>query len=461
MNERIFQDVLILNDENPRTRMLLEQLAARGLRGTVVRDKAAAGERLQRGLWALFLADLALADGDDMRFLRGLREERPELPVVVFSETDSARDAMRAVRAGCLDYLVKPVAGERLGELLDSLLPHHDVPDAASPDAGCGSRIVGRSDRFLAALRLAKKAAPTGAPVLITGESGTGKELIAHYVHQQSRRVGGPYVCLNCAALSDSLLESELFGHERGAFTGALARRKGKFEQAHLGTLLLDEISETHSRFQAELLRVLEQQDFERVGGSESVRVNVRVVSTSNREMDTETREGRFRQDLYYRICGIHVRVPALRERPEDVPVLAWHFINQYAAEARRQIESIDEQTMELFVRHSWPGNVRQLRNVVRAALILGEGPSLSLRDVPRSCQDVAATRADHASTLSLSDLERQAVLEALERTNSHQVKAAKLLGISDRTLREKIRKYRQEGHLETTGERKCQANPA
>jgi len=253
---------------------------------------------------------------------------------------------------------------------------------------------------------------------------------------------------VNCAALSESLLESELFGHERGAFTGAVARRKGKFELAHGGTLLLDEISETGPRLQAELLRVLEQQDFERVGGSESVRVDVRVISTTNRDLAAEVRRGNFRGDLYYRINGVELRMPPLRERLEDIPILVWHFVNLYAREVRRRITKLDPQMLERFRRWSWPGNVRQLRNVVRAALILGDGPTLSLPEGLEAEQTLPLPDAPRSSTLSLRELERQAIFEALRRTESHHAKAARLLGITDRTLREKLRRYRREGHL-------------
>jgi two-component system response regulator HydG len=339
------------------------------------------------------------------------------------------------------------------------------VPLAAADEADgrCLYRIAGRSPRLFETIALAKKAAPTSLPVLITGESGTGKELVSYLIHRTGVRAHAPYVRVNCAALSESLLESELFGHERGAFTGAVAQRKGCIERAHGGTLLLDEISETGPRLQAELLRVLEQQDFERVGGSEPVTVNVRVISTTNRDLGRDVRDGRFRSDLYWRLCGLHISVPPLRQRKEDIPVLVWHFVNQFAREVRRSITQLDPEMMEILLRYDWPGNVRQLRNVVRTALVVGNGPVLSLTGAPWMQAELAASASGpgRPTSLCLRDVERETILAALQLTESHQAKAARLLGITDRTLREKLRRYRQEGSLAGTSRAPDASRPA
>ena len=253
-------------------------------------------------------------------------------------------------------------------------------------------------------------------------------------------------------SLNDSLLESELFGHEKGAFTGAYAQRKGRFEQADGGTLLLDEITETGPRFQAQLLRVLEQQDFERVGGNESIRVNVRIISTTNRNLLDEVCHGRFRTDLYYRLSGVRLIVPPLRERIDDLPALIWHFINQYAHETRRRITGLDPAMLDLFAKYHWPGNIRQLRNVIRTSLILGSGSILSVADVswlidelqPLCQAHISDENSSEDSVQTLEEIERRAILQTLRHTDGNQTRAAKVLGISDRTLREKIRRYRQ-----------------
>ncbi|MBM4019175.1 MAG: sigma-54-dependent Fis family transcriptional regulator [Planctomycetes bacterium] len=464
MIQDICPDVLVVETESDATRLMLECLACRGARATVSRSAGDAADRIDARPWDLVLCNLGMPGGG-LDLVRRIRLSQPDLPVVGLMADGTVRAAVEAMREGCADLLTKPLGREAVGAMLQALLPARSVPLAAADEADgrCLYRIAGRSPRLHETIALAKKAAPTSMPVLITGESGTGKELLSYLVHRASRRAQGPYIRVNCAALSDTLLESELFGHERGAFTGAIAQRKGRFERAHGGTLLLDEISETGPRLQAELLRVLEQQDFERVGGSQAVSVNVRVISTSNRDVAREVHAGRFRTDLYWRLCGLHIAVPPLRDRKEDIPVLVWHFVNQFAREVRRPITGLDPEMMDLLLRYDWPGNVRQLRNVVRTALIVGDGPVLSLAGAPWMIAELSSGAARPAcptppaggqaaggaeTGLRLRDLERQAILQALRLTRSHQARAAGLLGITDRTLREKLRRYRREGFL-------------
>jgi DNA-binding NtrC family response regulator len=379
--------------------------------------------------------------------------------------------AVKALSAGCCDFLLEPLEKEDVNRLLNAHLANHNVSTIASASDQARSlyTIVGKSTKLLQTIRLAEKVAPTSAPVLICGASGTGKELISFLIHHNSKRKNGPYIRVNCSALSDTLLESELFGHEKGAFTGAHAQRKGRFEMAHGGTLLLDEITETPLKFQAKLLRVLEQQDFERVGGNESIRVSIRVISTTNRDLLAQVQKGCFRRDLYYRLSAIRLLIAPLSQRTEDVPELVWHFVNLYAREAQRHITKLDPAMMQIFNEYHWPGNVRQLRNVVRTCLILGAGPTLSLADVSwlfDELQPLPQQKADHAieqyadsltpeaqgtdlGGVALEKLERQAILDTLRQTDGNRAKAAKVLGISDRTLRDKIRRYRQQGCLQ------------
>ena len=479
MAKEILRDVLLVTADVATTRLCLAVLAAKGIRGTVARDAAAAAGRIEQRTWDAVFIDLGTTEADGLALVRLIKQRYPELPVVLAGDQASVPTAVRAMREGCHDYLVKPLERTAVEALCEALLPRHAAPLAAAEEADsrCLFQIAGRSPRLFETIALAKKVAPTTLPVLITGESGTGKELIAYLVHRSSRRSHGPYVRVNCAALSESLLESELFGHERGAFTGACSQRQGRFERANGGTLLLDEISETGPRLQAELLRVLEQQDFERVGGTEPVSVNVRIISTTNRDLAADVQRGAFRADLYYRLCGVRIPVPPLRQRREDIPVLVWHFVNQFACEVGRQITRIDPEMIDLFLRCSWPGNVRLLRNVVRTALVVGDGPVLSLAQTPWIRAELLAAcggpalaapafrpsplaeeggrapageergemMSARARTLRLRDVERQTIFEALRLTGDHQARAAQLLGITDRTLREKMRRYREE----------------
>jgi two-component system response regulator HydG/two-component system response regulator AtoC len=452
MNDQARHNVLIVSGDAETTRCLLEAMAARGTYGAVAATAAAAEAKAESAEWDLLVVDLETEAERIGRVLDNMRADRPELPVALVSPRRTVSEAVRAVKAGFDDVLVKPLERSAVDDLLDRLAPSHRVEMAC--EARQGSRrlyqIAGRSRRLLTAVAMARRIAPTTMPVLIGGESGTGKELLAYLVHHASSRAEGPYVRVNCAALSESLLESELFGHEKGAFTGAVGRRKGRFERAHGGSLLLDEISETGPRLQAELLRVLETQDFERVGGSESIRVNVRVISTTNRDLAEEVEAGRFRRDLYYRLAGVRIVAPPLRERPEDLPVLIWHFVNQFAPEAKRRITELDAGMLAEFAGFAWPGNVRQLRNIVRSAVLLGSGPVLSLAGIEPLWAEMKTERIAREETLRLRELEKQAIFEALRRTDRHYAKAAELLGITDRTLREKLRRYRQSEEEET-----------
>ena len=483
--EEDIANVLIVDNDPEVARLMLEILARKGIRGHLVGDKEGALDFIDKSSCDFVFTsetinarvDLAGRTRDGFELLEKIGANWPELPVVMIADAPESglqgqrrivEKAVRAVRCGCRDLLIRPPDRAKIETLLDTFLPSHDVSTIASAheDTRCLYRIVGRSPNVIQTVELAKRIAPTSAPVLISGDSGTGKELMAYLVHHRSRRAQGPYIKVNCAALSDSLLESELFGHEKGAFTGAHTRRRGRFEMAHGGTLLLDEITETPARFQAKLLRVLEQQDFERVGGSESVSVDVRVISTTNKDLLQEVQQGRFRRDLYYRLSGVRLVISSLRERKGDLSDLVWHFVNQYAREVQRHITKLDPAMMNIFAEYHWPGNVRQLRNVVRTSLILGVGQTLSLADVswlfdelqPLAQQQCGAE--DPSGPMStygdaglggvpLEQVERRAILDTLRQTGGNRTKAAKVLGISDRTLRDRMHRYRREDSLQ------------
>jgi DNA-binding NtrC family response regulator len=449
-------NVLILEPDSHQAAQLLEELARRGIRGTVAVSDTQATSRIERIRWNLiFVAEsfLTLYSHAAESILRTIRTSNPEAPLVLVASEDSSRKALEALRKGYAEFLVKPVDRRKAEGVLDCFVPAH--PYAAMDyiyPAGTAVCIAGHSAALRQTVDLAKRAAPTSAPILIEGESGTGKELLAQLIHENSRRSEGPFIKVNCAALTESLLESELFGHEKGAFTGALFSRKGRFEAAHGGTLLLDEITETPAAFQAKLLRAIEQMCFERVGGNDPVYVNVRILSTTNRPIVRAVEQGTFRADLYYRLSGIRLMVPPLRQRQEDIVQLVWLFVNEFAAESARRITAIDRQTLHLFEQYRWPGNIRQLRNMVRSAMILGSGEVLSVQQIPWLLDEIregleaeikqSCSFADLAG-VSLEELERRAILDTLDRQQGNQSQAARILGISDRTLREKVKRYR------------------
>jgi two-component system, NtrC family, response regulator AtoC len=485
-------NVLIADDDQNFSRLVLEMLARKAIRGHLVHDRRGIIELIDRDRCNLVILGERLnlsvlsADPrqDNLDLVRKIRTSRPELPVIIVSEIVNdaglvmpgqvqylAGRATEAIRRGCYDFLIKPVNQHRLEMILDTLLPNHNYSTLITQHDGtaCIYQIVGSDAKMAQTVGLAMKIAPTSAPVLICGESGTGKELIARLIHHKSKRSQGPYVRVNCAALSDSLLESELFGHEKGAFTGAYTQHKGRFELASGGTLLLDEITETPLKFQAKLLRVLEQQEFERVGGNENVRVDVRIISTTNKDLLAEVHQCRFRQDLYYRLAAVRLHLLPLRQRKDDLRELIWHFVNMYSHESQRYITELDPDMLNIFSKYHWPGNIRQLRNVVRTSLIFGAGRILSLADVswlfdelqplPQykisdysnmpECQSAELSKNEDEGQ-SLEQIERRAILDALHRSGGNRTKAAKVLGISDRTLRDKVHRYHRQGCLQT-----------
>jgi DNA-binding NtrC family response regulator len=494
-NSRNIANVLIVDNDPELVRFMLEILAGKGILGHLAGDKKEAMDFLEKNSCDLVFTSNRISvcstrrsqAQDGFELLQKIRENSPELPVFMIAEVQKQKEqksaealietAVNAIRMGCNDFLIKPLNREKVENLIDTFLPNHSVSTVASAYEGtdCLYQIVGKNPKMIQTIELARRVAPTSAPVLIFGESGTGKELLSFLIHHKSKRVEGAYIKVNCAALSDSLLESELFGHEKGAFTGAYNQRKGRFEMAHGGTLLLDEITETPIKFQAKLLRVLEQQDFERVGGNKNIRVDVRIISTTNKDLLHEVNQNRFRQDLYYRLSGVRLVICPLRERQEDLTDLVWHFVNLYAREAQRHITKIDPTMMDIFAKYNWPGNVRQLRNVVRTSLILGSGETLSLADVSWLFDELQPLTQEKTSVynssyethsdapafscesdnsgglagLPLEQVERRAIIDTLRQTGGNQTKAAKVLGISDRTLRGKIHRYRQQGCLQ------------
>lgn len=417
------------------------------------RVEAASGVReairhLQGQSFDLVITDMRMPDGSGTDVMRAARSSWANTAVILLTAYGSVPDAVNAMRDGALDYLTKPIPFDRLQAVVAEIMQRaHQQPVHETKTEG---EIVGRSPLLLQALRRARAAASTGADVLIEAESGTGKELLARFIHDASDRSGKPFVAVNCAAVPESLLESELFGHGRGAFTGAVASRPGKFEQANGGTILLDEIGDLPLNLQPKLLRVLQEREVERLGEGRSVHLDIRVVATTNVSLTDMVARGRFRADLYYRLNVIPLSLPALRERRDDIPLLAWHFSEKIAAETRALAPRLHPEFMNRLQSHSWPGNVRELANFMRRVITLS-----GTLDIDAACFDAEfSSSAGGRKTLPVTaalpavagvpirEVEKQHLENTLALTAGNRTHAAELLGISLRSLRNKIREY-------------------
>ena len=405
----------------------------------------------ERGVDAVVL-DLKLGDEDGLRVLRELRELDPSLPVVMLTGHGTVEQAVRAIQLGAYDFMLKPPDLDHLGVVLDRALEHaklrQEVTRLRETAAG-RVEIVGASDSLKGALsRLERAAKASASTVLIHGETGTGKELMARYLHDKSARAGGPFVELNCSAIPEQLLESELYGHERGAFTDAKRFRKGLFELADRGTLLLDEIGEMAPQLQAKLLRVLETRTFRRVGGAADITVDVRVVAATHRDLAKLVSEGRFREDLYFRLNVVPVAVPPLRERTSDIPGLAEHFVGRFCRELGRPPAKLHPAALERLQGYRWPGNVRELRNVLERVLLLEADDEIRAEHLPPEMAIGAAVAGSGGDPFPagvvrpLADIEKLAIEHALRVCDGNKTRAATLLGIARQTLRTKLKEY-------------------
>jgi two-component system response regulator FlrC len=440
--------ILVIDDE-PGIRAGLAEVLGRG--GFTVAEAGSAEDglaRLEAGDVALCFVDLRLPGMSGLDFLRALRRGGAATPTVVITAHGTVEDAVAAMKLGAVDFLAKPFSPAELLHLAQGLVADGGEArgEGGEPPPAGGRPIVSRDPATLAVLEIAEAVASSRAPVLIQGESGTGKELLARYLHERGRRRGKPFVAVNCAALPRELLESELFGHERGAFTGAIARKIGKFELAHGGTILLDEISEMELPLQAKLLRVLQEYEVDRLGGTAPVPIDVRVVATTNRRLRDLVDRGQFREDLYYRLMVVPLVLPPLRERKGDIDLLADHFLRRFSA--GRQLVLAPE-TRALLRSRPWPGNVRELEHAVERAALLARGPVLTVEDFAE--RDPLPPRLELGSLagLTVREMERQLILDTLRRTNNNRTQAARLLGISIRTLRNKLAEYRQRGEAD------------
>jgi two-component system, NtrC family, response regulator HydG len=454
--------ILVVDDDPNILTTLGMRLEAMGYEVATASDGPSAVETVQKSDPELVLLDLRLPGMDGLEVLSRVKAERPEVEVVLLTAQGSVETAVAAMRAGAYDYLEKPIDAQRLGLVLTQALSRRDYRQEAVrlkdtlKEMGRFGHMIGQSEPMKQLYALIEQVSATAATVLVTGESGTGKELVARTIHDMSDRSGGPFVAVNCSAIMASLWESETFGYEKGAFTGAHRQHVGFIEQAHGGTLFLDEVGEMSREAQAKFLRVLESHRLKRVGGRQEILVDMRVIAATNRDLDATVREGRFRQDLYYRLAVFALHAPPLRRRREDIPLLARSFVAQFAAAYGKEGAELSDAAMARLKTYDWPGNVRELRNAVERAVIVAPERVIGEKHLPAHLGAPARVPAEAPAAFpegaTIQGMERALILDTLEKVGGNKTRAARQLGISLKTLHNKLARYRQEETREGAG---------
>jgi DNA-binding NtrC family response regulator len=445
--------ILIMDDEQHERRRIREVLSEKGYEAQAVGSVPEALAAIKRDHYDVFLTDCNIPGVDALRTSEEVRRINPDMAVIIMTSYGTIETAVKAIKAGAYDYLAKPIDLDQLSVLIERVSERQNlIRENAELKERLRERykfdeIITASDAMEDVLNLAGRVAASNATVLLRGESGTGKEIIAKAIHYHSPRANFPLVKVNCAALPESLLESELFGHEKGAFTGAVGRRIGRFESANKGSIFLDEIGELTPAIQVKLLRVLQEREFERVGGNQTIKTDVRMIAATNRNLEQAIKQGAFREDLYYRLNVVSIVIPPLRDRKEDIPGLLDFFVKKYQDENRKNITGISSEARDLLMRYSYPGNVRELENIIQRAVVLSKQGAILAADLPLSLQTVAVQQEDAKDSegsmmRTLETVERGLILKALKDTGNIQTRAAAKLGVSERVLRYKIKKY-------------------
>jgi DNA-binding NtrC family response regulator len=435
--------ILVVDDESIVRESLRDWLSSVGYEVEIADSGAEALQIIRKKKIKIMLTDLLMPGMDGIELMKEARKIVPTMSAVIITAHGTIQTAITAIREGAHDYIEKPFCLEKVEHLVKNLVERHELIEEnislrqKIEDRFLFKGIIGKSPKMLKIFELIKTVAPTTATVLINGDTGTGKEVVARAIHHQSQRRGDPFIATSCAALPESLLESELFGHEKGSFTGAVGRKKGKFEAADKGTLFLDEIGEINANTQVHLLRALEEKNITRVGGNEEIDVDVQVIAATNRNLKTMVHQGQFREDLYYRLNVVTIDLPPLKDRNEDILPLAEHFLKRYAKDNKKSIKNFSPEVVEFMLNYSWPGNVRELENMVERGVILSKDKDITLAEFPH---DVIHPGPVEGKTIE--DVEKNHIVNVLEETKGNITKAAKILGIQRMTLYNKLKKY-------------------
>lgn len=433
-------DILVVDDDVSHCTILQALLRGWGYDVALAYSGRAALEQVREHVFDLVLCDVRMAEMDGIETLKEIKALNPAIPVLIMTAFSSVETAVEALKTGALDYLIKPLDFDNLQATLENALAHtrasaSDLPSVSASQFG----MVGKSPAMQQLLSEIAMVAPSDATVLIHGDSGTGKELVARALHASSARSDKPLVTLNCAALNESLLESELFGHEKGAFTGADKRREGRFVEADGGTLFLDEIGDISPMMQVRLLRAIQEREVQRVGSNQTISVDVRLIAATHRDLAQEVKVGRFRQDLYYRLNVVTIETPALRQRREDIPLLADHFRQRFAERNRKAVKGFTPRAMDLLIHYDWPGNIRELENAIERSVVLLTGEYISERELPLAIASQPLPLVADQAIQPLVEVEKEVILAALEKTGGNKTEAARQLGITRKTLLAKL----------------------